>query len=199
VWRKQRTDRTDRPAAAGTGGRPAERRMHPIAGMPAEACTEQLGIPGPWHERLPHFRADHVPSAGHELQSELFLPRRAAPAAFAALRRLGDRIAPLLQVAEVRTVRADDLWLSPAHGRATVTFHCTWVHDAAAVLPAIGAIEEALVPLGARPHWAKLTTLTPPDLLALYDKAAAFQQLCASFDPHGKFRNAFVDGLLTAR
>jgi xylitol oxidase len=195
VWLKQRTDR---PEPGWTGGRPADRRMHPVPGMSPEACTEQLGIPGPWHERLPHFRPDWTPSAGHELQSELFLPRSAAPAAFAALQRLGDRIAPLLHVAEVRTVRADDLWLSPAHGRDTVTFHCTWVDDAAAVLPAIGAIEEALVPLGARPHWAKLTTLSPPDIRALYDNAAAFEQLTAACDPDGKFRNAFLDELLPA-
>ncbi|HEV7759048.1 MAG TPA: D-arabinono-1,4-lactone oxidase [Acidimicrobiales bacterium] len=205
VWLKQRTDR---PAAAPgetetteawTGGRPAEHRVHPVPGMPVEACTEQLGIPGPWHERLPHFRSDLTPSAGHELQSELFLPRAAAPAAFAALQALGDRLAPLLHVAEVRTVKADDLWLSPAHGRATVTFHCTWVDDAAAVLPMIGAVEERLMPLGARPHWAKLTTLEPSDIAAHYDRAPAFARLVTEHDPTGRFRNRFVDQLLGFR
>jgi xylitol oxidase len=196
VWLKQRTDR---PGETWTGGRPAEHRVHPVLGMPVEACTEQLGIPGPWHERLPHFRSDLTPSAGHELQSELFLPRTAAPAAFAALRALGERLAPLLHIAEVRTVRADDLWLSPAHGRDTVTFHCTWVDDAAAVLPMIGAVEERLIPLGARPHWAKLTTLSPSEIAALYDRTPAFARLVTEHDPTGKFRNRFVDQLLGFR
>jgi alditol oxidase len=202
VWLKQRTDRpgsTETETETWTGGRPAEHPVHPVPGMPVEACTEQLGIPGPWHERLPHFRSDLTPSAGHELQSELFLPRSAAPAAFAALQALGDRLAPLLHVAEVRTVAADDLWLSPAHGRDAVTFHCTWIDDAAAVLPMIGAVEERLMPLGARPHWAKLTTLEPSGIAALYDRAPAFARLVTEHDPAGRFRNRFVDQLLGFR
>jgi alditol oxidase len=192
VWLKQRTDRPD---ATWTGGRPARRAMHPCPGMPAEHCTEQLGIAGPWHERLPHFRPDLTPSAGEELQSEHFLPRDKAPAAFAAIRGIAHEVAPLLHIAEVRTIRADDLWLSPAYGRDSVTFHFTWVKDAAAVMPVVAAVEERLMPLGARPHWAKLTTVAPSEIIALYEHAAEFEELTHQHDPTGKFRNRFVDGL----
>ena len=193
VWLKHRTDG---PEAAWTGGRPAQHAVHPCPGMPAESCTEQLGIAGPWHERLPHFRLDLTPSAGEELQSELFLPRDRAPAAFAAIRGLADDVAPLLHVSEVRTVRADDLWLSPAYDRDSVTFHFTWVKDPAAVIPVLAAIEELLMPMGARPHWGKLTTVAPAEIIALYDRAPEFEQLTQRCDPTGKFRNRFVDDLL---
>jgi xylitol oxidase len=196
VWLKQRTDQ---PEAAWAGGRPAQRAMNPCPGMPSESCTEQLGIAGPWHERLPHFRPDLTPSAGEELQSEHFLPREVAPAAIAAIRGIADLVAPVLHIAEVRTVRADDLWLSPAYGRDSVTFHFTWVKDAAAVMPALAAVEERLMPMGARPHWAKLTTVAAPKIIARYERAAEFEQLAYRYDPTGKFRNRFVDNLLPAR
>ncbi|HEX6469497.1 MAG TPA: D-arabinono-1,4-lactone oxidase [Streptosporangiaceae bacterium] len=189
VWLKHRTDRREGRWA---GGRPAREPMNPVPGMPPEFSTEQLGVPGPWHERLPHFRPELTPGAGEELQSEYYLPRGAAPAAFAAIREIGHVVAPLLHIAEVRTVAADDLWLSPAYGRDSVTFHFTWIKDAAAVLPVIAAVEERLMPLGARPHWGKLTTATAHDITAGYPRAADFARLMRAHDPAGKFRNAFV-------
>jgi len=185
VWVKQR------PGYPGTGWRgqhPAGQNVHPVPGMPPGHCTEQLGVPGPWHERLPHFRPEQPPGAGRELQSELYLPRHTAPAAMAALRELGEQLAPVLHISEVRTVRADDLWLSPACRRDSVTFHFTWIRDTAAVLPAVTAVEERLLPLGARPHWAKLTTTAPDQVLAGYEQADAFRGLMRRLDPGGKFR-----------
>ncbi|MFF7974906.1 D-arabinono-1,4-lactone oxidase [Streptomyces sp. NPDC007905] len=195
VWLKRRTDR---PGNGWSGGRPAERPMNPVPGMPPEFSTQQLDVPGPWCERLPHFRPELTPGAGEELQSEYYLPRAAAPAAIGALRDLGQRLAPALHIAEVRTVRADDLWLSPAHGRDSVTFHFTWVKDPDRVRSLIAAVEEALMPLGARPHWGKLTALAPRDLAALYEQAGAFGRLTRAYDPAGKFRNDFTDELLGA-
>ncbi|WP_304452699.1 FAD-binding protein [Nocardiopsis sp. YSL2] len=192
VWLK---NRTDRPEGGWDGGRPATGPMHPVPGMPPEPSTEQLGTVGPWFERLPHFRPELPPSAGDELQSELYLPRAAAPACFAALREIGHLIAPALHISEVRTIRADDLWLSPAHGRDTVAFHFTWRKDPATVLPVISAVEDRLVPLGARPHWGKLTALDPAEVIGGYERAADFRGLLADFDPRGKFRNAFTDAL----
>ncbi|GJF30436.1 putative xylitol oxidase [Kitasatospora sp. NE20-6] len=195
VWLKRRTDGSG-SSSGWEGGRAADRPLNPVPGMPPEHSTEQLDVPGPWFERLPHFRPELTPGAGEELQSEYYLPREAAPAAFEALRGIGDLVAPALHIAEVRTVAADDLWLSPAYGRSTATFHFTWVRDAAAVAPVIAAVEERLIPLGARPHWGKLTGLAPGGLAARYEQAGEFGRLARKLDPAGKFRNAFLDALL---
>ncbi|WP_150241869.1 FAD-binding protein [Nocardiopsis quinghaiensis] len=192
VWLKHRTDR---PVGGWSGGRPAPGPVHPVPGMSTGSSTEQMGSAGPWHERLPHFRPELEPSAGEELQSEFYVPRELAGAAFTALRGIGHLLAPALHVAEVRTVRADDLWLSPAHGRDCVTFHFTWLKDPEAVTPVLSAVEERLLPLGARPHWGKLTTMAAPDIADRYERAADFERLMLGLDPAGKFRNAFVDGL----
>lgn len=180
------------------GARLATTQQHPIPQMPAGFCTQQGGVPGPWHERLPHFRPEFTPSAGEELQSEFLLAREQAPEAIGALLALGDRIAPVLQVSEIRTVAADDLWLSPAYGRDSVAFHFTWIKDAAAVAPVIGAIEEALLPLGARPHWGKVFTVQPAQVAARYERAEDFRRLMDEFDPAGKFRNEYVDAVFPA-
>ena len=187
--------RTDQPGSGWDLGRPAEIPVHPVPGMPTDYCTAQLGAVGWWHERLPHFRAEFVPGAGKELQSEYFVAREQAPAAFAALREIGDVVAPVIHVAEVRAVRGDDLWLSPAYGRDTVTFHFTWLDAAAEVAPVMKLVEQALVPLGARPHWGKLTAMAPADLSGLYERGADFAGLMRAVDPGRKFANAFVDGL----
>ncbi|MFY7064620.1 D-arabinono-1,4-lactone oxidase [Nocardiopsis changdeensis] len=190
VWLKHRVGD---PEGSWAGGRPADTPQHPVPGMPAGPATEQLGAVGPWSERLPHFRSGFAPSAGEELQSEFYLPRAAAAEGFAALRGLGERIAPVLHISEVRTVRADDLWLSPAYGRDSVAFHFTWRRMPEAVAPVLAAVEERLAPLGARPHWGKLSTLSPADVAASYERAADFAGLLERFDPEGKFRNAFTD------
>ncbi|WP_181019719.1 D-arabinono-1,4-lactone oxidase [Nonomuraea typhae] len=199
VWLKHRLDAPGpRPESGWAGGRAAERPMHPVPGMPARACTKQQGVPGPWHERLPHFRPAHAPSAGQELQSEYYLPRQAAGKAFAAIAEIGPLVAPVLHISEVRTVRGDDLWLSPAYDRDSLTIHFTWIRDTAAVMPALRAVEERLLPLGARPHWGKLTTARPRQIGALYERAADFARLRRRLDPPGKFRNAYVDALFPA-
>ncbi|MFC8627575.1 FAD-binding protein [Streptomyces anulatus] len=195
VWLKHRRDR---PRGRWAGGRPADRAMNPVPGMPPESSTEQLGVVGPWFERLPHFRPELVPGAGEELQSEYYVPRAAAPAAFAALRGIGPVLAPLLHIAEVRTVRADDLWLSPAYGRDSVTFHFTWIKDLAAVAPAIVAVEELLLPLDARPHWGKLSSVAPSTVVAGYERAPDFARLMRAHDPDGKFGNALTRSLFPA-
>jgi xylitol oxidase len=192
VWLKCRAGA---PEPVWGGGRPADAAQHPVPGMDPAACTVQLGEPGPWHERLPHFRPELTPSAGRELQSEWFLPREAAAAAIEAVRGLADVVAPVLHISEIRTVRGDDLWLSPAYGRDTVTFHFTWHDDLAGVLPAVEALQERLVPLGARPHWGKVSTTPAEQVAARYERAADFAGLAAALDPGGKFRNAFVDAL----
>ncbi|MFB4311569.1 FAD-binding protein [Actinomadura sp. GTD37] len=192
VWLKCRTDR---PAPAWGGGRAAPGPAHPVPGMDPAACTVQLGRPGPWHERLPHFRPELTPSAGRELQSEWFLPRAAAAEAIAAVRSLAGLVAPVLHISEIRTVRGDDLWLSPAHGRDSVTLHFTWHDDPAGVLPVVAALQDRLGPLGARPHWGKVGAAPAREIIAGYERAPDFARLARELDPAGKFRNPFVDAL----
>ncbi|MFF5337228.1 FAD-binding protein [Streptomyces sp. NPDC013181] len=195
VWLKQRADGAapDRMPARWLGARLADGPRHPVPGMPAANCTRQQGVPGPWFRRLPHFRMEFTPSNGDELQSEYFVAREDAVAAYEALALVRDRIAPVLQVSELRTVAADDLWLSPAYGRDSVAFHFTWVSDAVAVAPVVAAIEEALAPFGARPHWGKVFSTGPGTLRPLYPRLADFERLMAAHDPEGVFRNRFLD------
>lgn len=199
VWVKRRAAGGEADAerlldtSALAGARPATRLLHPIPGMPPEACTEQLGVVGPWHERLPHFRLDHRPSAGAELQSEYLVDRRDGPAALRALLPLADRLAPLTHVSELRTVAADRLWLSPASGRASLAIHFTWIADWPAVRALLPAVEAALAPFDPRPHWGKLFGLDRDRIRAAYPDRARFVELATSLDPDGRFRNDFVD------
>ncbi|MEU8317884.1 FAD-binding protein [Nonomuraea sp. NPDC048881] len=183
IWLKRREQFT---AGSWHGTRPAPEPRHPLPGMPADACTTQLGVPGPWHERLPHFRPDAPPSgAGDELQSEFLLPRAHAVAALRELYAVGDRVRPALQISEVRTIAADDLWLSPFRDRDSVGVHFTWIRDVATVLPAIDLVERTLAPFDPRPHWGKLFTRRP-------GCPAGFRELAGRLDPAGKFANDFV-------
>ncbi|MCP3767301.1 FAD-binding protein [Streptomyces sp. MAR25Y5] len=193
VWVKRRTDRPlpDFPWAA-----PATEKLHPVPGMPAVNCTEQFGVPGPWYERLPHFRAEFTPSSGAELQSEYLLPRRFAVDMLHAIDGIRETVAPVLQTCEVRTVAADGQWLSPSYGRDTVAAHFTWVADTPAVLPVVRRLEEALAPFDARPHWGKVFTAPAAGLRARYPRLGDFRALARSLDPKGTFSNAFVRDVL---
>jgi xylitol oxidase len=199
VWLKSRLSGGD--AADGVevtpverfGGRLVERDVHPIPGYPADACTTQRGIPGPWHERLPHFRLDHVPSAGNELQTEYLIDRADLGPALEALQRLRSRIEPLVFVSEVRTIAADELWLSPSYRRASAAIHFTWRPDWPQVRELLPVIESALDPFEPRPHWGKLFTMAPDVVGSRYPRRSDFARLATTLDPHGTFRNEFVD------
>lgn len=189
VWVKSRatTPPPDLYGAARASG-----TLHMLAGADVAAVTEQGGRPGPWHERLPHFRTAFTPSRGEELQSEYLVPRAHAAAAIEALLRLAPGFASLLQVAEVRTVAADPLWLSGAHGTDVVALHFTWVRDVPGVYAALPAVEAALLPLGARPHWGKCFVATAAELRPSYPRFDEFRALAGRLDPDGVFRNDFL-------
>jgi alditol oxidase len=195
VWLKRRAgDHGSRaPEPRWMGARLADQPRHPIPGEPAGYATQQLGVPGPWYERLPHFRLAFRPSSGEELQTEYLLPREMAAEALDVMTGLAERMAPVLQISEVRTVAADDLWMSPCYRRDTVALHFTWIKDTAAVIPVLTAIEACLAPLGARPHWGKLFTMPPPAVTALYERSGDFAALLGQADPAGKFRNDFIN------
>ncbi|MBN9739688.1 FAD-binding protein [Amycolatopsis sp. A1MSW2902] len=181
------------------GALPADGPRHPAhaAGISAENTTVQGGVPGPWYDRLPHFRLEFAPSVGAELQSEYFVPRAHATAAFEALRSLGDRIAPLLVVSEIRTVAGDEHWLSPAYDGDRVAVHFTWEQRQPEVEAVLPLIEEKLAPFGVRAHWGKLFHGAALDLD--HHGVRQFRDLASELDPAGKFRNPFLDRHLLRR
>ncbi|MEU4566968.1 FAD-binding protein [Micromonospora sp. NPDC023956] len=195
VWRKQVVDQQP-PPVRWLGATAADTPRHPVPGLPGDTCTGQLGVPGPWHERLPHFRPGFTPSSGEELQSEYHLPRETAAEALAALDGVRDRIAPVVQICELRTVAADRLWLSPQYERDTLSIHFTWVADAGAVAPVVAAVEERLAPFTPRPHWGKVFGIAPAAVAAAYPRLADAVAATVAADPTGKFRNELLDRYL---
>jgi xylitol oxidase len=195
VWIKSRDDKGQAFNATPDffGAKRATRNLHPIAELSAENCTEQMGVPGPWYERLPHFRMGFTPSAGKELQSEYFVPRQHAVEAILAVERLRDQVSPHLLISEIRAIAADDLWLSPCHEKPCVTIHFTWKQDWPAVSKLLPVIERELAPFHARPHWGKLFTTSPAVLKSIYKKLLDFIELSKKYDPQGKFRNQFLN------
>ncbi|MBV9167512.1 MAG: FAD-binding protein, partial [Solirubrobacterales bacterium] len=148
--------------------------------------------PGPWSERLPHFRSGFTPSSGAELQSEYIVPRRHAVAAVEAMLRIRERVAPLTQVSEIRTVAADRLWMSPQYGQDTAAIHFTWKPRQAAVERALVEVERALLPFEARPHWGKLFLARAEEIAPLYERRDDFAALLARLDRRGAFRNEWL-------
>ncbi len=195
VWLKRREDDAVAwvPEPEWLGARLADGPRHVLAGMPAINCTEQLGIPGPWHARLPHFRLEFTPSSGAEIQSEYLVPAGQAPDALGALDELSTQLATLVQVSEIRSVAQDDLWMSPCYQRDTVAIHFTWIPDTPAVEALLPAIEARLAPFAPRPHWGKFFTTAPETIHAQYDRLPEFQLLLSRMDPAGKFSNEFID------
>lgn len=193
LWIKTRIDPGDPTGVAsapdGTrwGGRAATTQQHCLTDHDASASTAQLGVPGPWHERLPHFRLDFQPSSGAEQQSEYLVPREHGAAALLAVQSL--ELREVLLGAEIRTIAADDLWLSPCRGRASVGVHFTWRDLDAEVVRAARAVEEVLAPFDARPHWGKVFSSDPA---AHIERLADFRALVARHDPERKFGNDFL-------
>jgi xylitol oxidase len=180
------------------GAKNATDKLHPITGHPAESCTDQMGIPGPWYERLPHFKMNFTPSSGRELQTEYFVPRDRGYEAILAVEKLRDQITPHLFVTEFRTIAADDLWMSTAYKRDSMTLHFTWKPEWDQVKAILPQIETQLKPFGVRPHWAKLFTVPPAYLQAQYPRLAEFKSLLHQYDSKGKFRNQFLETNLYA-
>ena len=193
VWVKSRvTDEPERVREDLFGAVAAEVDRHPILGLDAASCTPQLGRPGLWSDRLPHFRMGFTPSSGEELQSEYLIPRRRAVEAVEAVRGLAHRIRPVLQVSEIRTVAADRLWMSPSYGQDTVCIHFTWKPEREAVGEVLVQLEAALAPFEARPHWGKLFDADAAEISHLYERLPDFVGLVERLDPRGAFRNSWL-------
>ncbi|MBG6183890.1 xylitol oxidase [Arthrobacter sp. CAN_A214] len=192
AWLKSRTDAPGLTTRF-FGGTPARAALHPLPGISAENCTVQLGVPGPWSDRLAHFRMEFFPSSGQELQTEYLVPREYAVEAITVMRSFGKRLGPLLQVSEIRSMAADRLWLSSSYERASIGLHLTWKPEQAAVEALLPELEAALAPLSARPHWGKLFAAEVEALEPLYPRFSDFRELAERMDPEHKFRNDFLE------
>lgn len=193
VWVKRRTDAEAGAPVELFGARPASAERHPLPGISAVSCTAQLGVAGPWLERLPHFRMDFTPSNGDELQTEYLVPRRHAVDALRAVHALADRVAPLLQVTEIRTMASDSLWLSPAYETDAVGIHFTWLPLQVEVEALLPEIETALAPFEARGHWGKLFQADASAIEKVYPRIGDFRELAGRFDPNRVFVNEFLE------
>jgi xylitol oxidase len=195
VWVKRRAEEGDWEHGANWfGATPAPRDRHPIVTMDPTPCTAQMGVSGPAWERLPHFRPDHPPSSkGRERHSEYLIERRSAVRAIEGLYGIGPRIATALQISEIRTVLADELWMSTAYQRDCVCLHFTWTENDDDVAAAMPIVEAALDSFGPRPHWGKMHTRNPRQVVEQYARIGEFRKLCSRQDPDGKFRNAYLD------
>ena len=195
VWRKSVAGEVEALPEEWFGGRRATRAYHPIAAIDPTPCTEQLGVFGPWHTRLPHFRMEFTPSSGDELQSEYFVGHQDAVSALQALYQIRHEIEPLLHISEIRTIARDDLWLSGQYQRDSVAIHFTWKNAWADVQRVLPMIEDILAPCGVRPHWGKLFTMDPERVRATYPRMNDFQRLMNIYDPTEKLVNEYLVGL----
>ncbi len=177
----------------------ATEERHPILGLDPVNCTPQLGVPGLWSDRLPHFRMGFTPSSGEELQSEYLVPRRYCVEAIQAVRALAKTIRPLTQVSEIRTIAADRLWMSPQYAQDMVAIHFTWKPRQDAVERALVEIQAALRPFEARPHWGKLFVADGEATSALYERLNDFIDLVDRMDPRGAFRNEWLETRVLGR
>jgi alditol oxidase len=194
IWVKRRVEKDTKDMDKDFyGAKAATKNLHPITRLSAENCTDQMGVAGPWYERLPHFKMGFTPSSGEELQSEYFVPRKNAIDAILALEKQGNLIFPQLMITEIRTIAADNYWMSTAYKQDSVAIHFTWKQNIPEVMALLPMIEAELAPFNARPHWGKLFTIAPSVLQSRYEKYPDFLALLKKFDPEGKFRNAYLD------
>ncbi|MBN9099125.1 MULTISPECIES: D-arabinono-1,4-lactone oxidase [unclassified Pseudonocardia] len=195
VWVKQRAD-SDPVPEKWLGTTPADGPRHMVRGVDPAHATRQGGVAVPWFGGLPHFRLAFTPSNGDELQSEYLVPRGTVVEALHALDDIRDRISSVLLVSEVRSIAADDLWLSAAQGRDSAALHFTWIADAARVAPVVAEVERVLEPFAARPHWGKVFSTDPGRVRELWPHLPEAAAYLRQNDPTGTFRNELLDRYL---
>jgi len=194
VWTKARQGGQPAPASGWMGGMALTEPTSLVGGDPAD-LTEQGGVPGPWLTRLPHFRLDGTPSNGDEIQTEYFVDIADATQALRAVREHADAIDPLLMITELRTVAADDVWLSGAYQRDCLAIHFTWRNEPQAVAAVLPRLEAALEPFGARPHWGKWHAFTAERLARVHPQLGAARGVFERLDPDGRFANTHLTRL----
>jgi xylitol oxidase len=98
----------------------------------------------------------------------------------------------VLLISELRTVAADDFWISPFRGQDRVALHFTWRREPAAVAEVVTELEARLAEFDAVPHWGKFFRLPPARLAELHPGLGDFAALARRYDGSGTFSNDFV-------
>ncbi len=95
---------------------------------------------------------------------------------------------------EVRFVKGDDIWLSPAYQRdsAVIAVHMFKGMPDGAYFK---AMETIFLRYGGRPHWGKKHSLTKERAEKLYPMWKDFLKLRALFDPYNTFLNPYLSKL----
>ncbi len=128
-------------------------------------------------------------------EMEYSVPAEHGVACFRALREKIEADFPdLAWPVEFRTLAADDLWLSTAYERPTVTLS---VHQGAG-LPyedVFDACEAIFVEFEGRPHWGKAHGLRGEALAAVHPRWADWWRVRDAFDPEGRFLNDHLRAL----
>jgi xylitol oxidase len=195
VWVKSRLDADGSLPRAWLGARRVDVGRTNLAGGDPAALTPHTGQPGPWLERLPHFRLEFTPSNGDEIQTEYFVPFADAAGAIGAVRELASDIAPHLHVTELRTIAAGPLWLSGEYERETLCIHFTWRSHPEAVAALNPRIEAALASFQPRPHWGKVNSLTSAAIASAHPRLADARALFDRLDPEGRFQSEHLRGI----
>jgi alditol oxidase len=192
IWMKSRVDHEHAPDFARLGLVPGAPFTEGPDGNSSSAINP-FGVAGSWLERLTHSPYDVEPSPRKQIQSEYLIAREQFPEAMALLRRRASEIDAVLHAMEIRTIAADQLWLSPAYQRNSIGLHFTWRHQPAAVNALTRDLESRLTALGARPHWAKILHADARTLARLYPRMDDFRLCVRRLDPEKKFSNDFLE------
>ena len=157
---------------------------------PAEYPIAEEGARCGWsHEVLSNSRT------WLHTEMEYAVPRQHGPACLAALRDLLRRDFPEMPwPIEYRTLAADDVWLSVAYGRASVTIsvHVDAREDDE---PLFRACEALFADFDGRPHWGKVHYRTGPELRALHPRWDDWWRCRDQVDPDRVFLNAHLQSL----
>jgi FAD/FMN-containing dehydrogenase len=132
------------------------------------------------------------------VEMEYAVPAEAGPDCFREIRALmRSRHSDITWPVEYRTLAEDDIWLSAAWSRPTVTLS---IHQAAA-LPYQEFFADAEAIFRAyqgRPHWGKLHNMNAAQLREMWPRWDAFQEVRRQLDPTGMFLNGYLRGLFSA-
>ena len=99
---------------------------------------------------------------------------------------------------ECRTVKADDIWLSPSYKRdsAYLAFH---MYKGMPYENYFRDMEKIMRKYNGRPHWGKMHCLSKHELQELYPKFNHFLEIRDSFDPNGRFLNRYMQELFEVK